>query len=273
MKRISLVILFFISFLTCFSQTPDELNEKKLNFNSIGDKTYIDSTYAENFQSDTISEKLIINSNWWHAVLAIIIFSFFVWIYYNYNNELNFSLKSMFSSVFFRQVQNIQSSVFNNFVIFLNIIFFVVFSLALFYFLNSNKSVSNLDISDLELYLFILLFIVGFYFIKLITAKIWTFIFDGKNFFKVYSISIKLANILASILLIFVVFIAIFNPFCNNFCLFTSFFIVVSVFILRLWRMLTDFFQQGFSFFYLILYLCTVEILPVLVVLKYFSII
>lgn len=73
-----------------------------------------------------------------------------------------------------------------------------------------------------------------------------------------------------ALLLVFVVILHIYTGIIGyRFCIFSGFAVLSGIYLLRVSRLLLIFVKRRISLFYLILYLCALEILPVLVTLKY----
>ncbi|MBN2892380.1 MAG: DUF4271 domain-containing protein [Bacteroidales bacterium] len=272
MKKI-IIILFLLSISLQFYAQKNDNNtpQNKIYDGFIGDKQAIDSSYAELLNVDLSKEEIIISKKWWVIFLLVVLFYFFIAVYYNFTDEFSSVFKSLFNAPFFRQTVTQQSSVVNSFILFLNILFFLSVSIILMlFFKNKNIQIFNNSVFTFSS---ILLVLVSYHFIKQLFAKIWAYVFEEKYLYSVYVVSMRIANVFMATFLLFFIFSAVFNPFCKEFCVFLSFLLILTVFILRVWRVFSEFFQYGFSLFYLILYLCTVEILPVLVVLRYFSVV
>ena len=95
---------------------------------------------------------------------------------------------------------------------------------------------------------------------------------NQQDLFTEYIITIYLSYRFSALFLVFLVILLaytrIFNP---DFLIVTGFIIFSLMFLLRITRLFLIFLKRNISIFYLILYLCALEILPVLVLLKYFT--
>ncbi len=263
--------MLFLIPVVASSQNYNETNKKKSeykgNFGSV-DFNYNKSEVlpVEHAQSD----KIQINSNWWYIPLFFIFFAFIVYIYYNYNQEINLIVKATFNNVFFRQLLNNKNSVIVSFINILNVAFFISVSVLSILFIDSYSIITHKD--SLLTYVIVLFSLSLFFLLKVITSKIWSLSIDKKIFSEINILSIKISNAFISIFLIFLIFITIYNPVFSERGLFLSIFFILIIFFLRIYKEFKEFFHQGLSLFYFILYLCTVEIFPVLITLKLFSI-
>lgn len=269
MKQILIILLFLGLFSNLSAQRQDSSIVQ--NIGQFGEKHIVDSLFSDYDVPTNATDNFNISKNWWVIILIIIGLIFFIILFFSFSTEITLVIKSLFNSVFFRQLLNQQNTVINNLLIFFNILFFLSISTIGYLYLSVTKSVEFS--SHLLLFLSVIGTLIVFYGWKIISSSIWAYVLDNNRFSTVYKFSIKIANVFLASFLIFFIFSAIFNPNCEVFCLKISFFLILIVFIIRLWRIFFEFFQQGFSLLYLILYLCTVEILPVLIVLKYFSIV
>ena len=238
----------------------------------IGEKHTIDSLFSNYVVPLNPNEEISIYKNWWIKFLLIISLFIFIGVYLSFLTELPIVIKALFNKAFFRQIIQQHSSVIKNLITSFNIIFFLSISVIIYLYLSIAKSIF-LIIGSFVLYLLVLVSIVIFHFLKIQIAKVWSYALDYKQFSKSYLYSVKISNVFLSTFLLFFIFSSLFNPFCKLVCIKIALLLVFIVFIIRLWRIFYEFFQQGFSLFYLILYLCTVEILPPLVVIKVFSIV
>ena len=271
--KLSLLIVFFISLvLQSSAQKTDSLTFPFPESGYIGENYTVDSLCTESVSNTNPNESFNISDGWWIKLLLIFSLFVFIGIYLSFFSELPIIIKALFNKAFFQQIYELQSSVIQNLLLAFNIVFFLSISVVIYLYLAIEKSIFLL-IGPFVLYLLVLSAIVVFYFFKVFAVKIWSFALNNEKFEIAYLFSIRISNSFLSTFLLFFIFSALYNPFCKLLCLKIVFFIILIVFIIRLWRIFYEFLHQGFSLFYLILYLCTVEILPPLVVMKIFSII
>ena len=156
----------------------------------------------------------------------------------------------------------------------------VIQSLLFFYFLATGLFV-YMSMNFYGLYLFYThgfysflvfsLLITLIYFIKIASIKILGFIFLQKRLVDEYIHNVKLFNITFSIILLPIV---ICIPFLNAYIIDeshliqTGFVLYIIIFILKLIRGFFVSYRQNVSVFYILLYLCTLEILPIALLIR-----
>jgi len=120
-------------------------------------------------------------------------------------------------------------------------------------------------------FLAISLFITLVYFIKIASIKILGFVFQQRKVVDEYLHNLKLFNITTGIILLP---ITISIPFLNAYLvdevhlIQTGFFVYIIIFIFKLLRGFFVSYRQSVSIFYILLYLCTLEILPLALLLR-----
>lgn len=120
-------------------------------------------------------------------------------------------------------------------------------------------------------FLVISLFITVVYFIKIASIKILGFIFQQRRVVDEYLHNLKLFNITTGIILLP---ISISIPFLNAYLvdeiylIHTGFVVYAIIFIFKLLRGFFVSYRQSVSIFYILLYLCTLEILPLALLLR-----
>jgi hypothetical protein len=130
---------------------------------------------------------------------------------------------------------------------------------------------NGIELHYFVFYLFIIAFVLSIYFIKYILSLILSFIFDEANISSEYIFNISLYNNLLGVLLIPVLCIYYFTTFDLNFILFyLALPLLTVVFFLRLIRLYLMGLTKGISYFYIFLYICTLEIIPLVVLFKIF---
>ena len=112
--------------------------------------------------------------------------------------------------------------------------------------------------------------ILAVYTLKTIVCKFLGYVFLVQDEFDEYLHNVNLFNKNIGLILFPVV---VLYPFINDsikpVILYSGLFFAAGLFILRLHRGFQIIMKKGISFFYLILYLCAIEILPILILLKF----
>ncbi len=270
MKKFLYILFFIFVFGTAYAQEQPDTNNIFTDFGTISVAQNIDTSNFATNQAELLRETIKFDSRWWITILLTIGLILFTVVYYIYHDEFTTTSKALFQGVYFRQIYE-QNVFYTNFLITLNILFYIETSILFFLYLTNYSLLALLN--NYTFYLITIGAILGFFSIKYVFAKFWEKIFEEKQFSQVYLSSILIANSVIAPVLLFLLFFILFNPFLSMTVFYISFSLFVIVFILRVLRLFSEFFYQGFSLFYLILYLCTVEILPILVAIKYFSIV
>jgi len=265
MKNFVLIIFFTVVFANINAQP----HNNEVVSDSFGDKNYVNlQLEIENELIENLPEtKFQIYNEWWQNILFLVYFIIFTLFYVKFNKEINVVFDAFLNKNTFNRIVISQNSSYNNILIVFNLLFLILIS-SLFFRILKDLTPYN-DYPSLLFFVSILFFVFVFYMSKLIAARIWGFIFEDKSFFKIFQVNLKIANLIQSIFLLIILFIATYNaniePHLVNF----SFFVIIITFLIRAFNIFREFFSKGFLFLYLILYLCTVEILPVLLFYRY----
>ncbi|MBN2662720.1 MAG: DUF4271 domain-containing protein [Bacteroidales bacterium] len=264
MKNIVLIFVFFILPTKFFSQ-----NNIDCSLNTFGAINYVDNQIElENLTYQNLPEPSFeFSSSWWQSVLFLSYLTILSFFYTKFNSEISTIFKAFFKKNIFNQLNVSQNTIFYNILVVFNFLFFILIS-TFFYRILRIQSPYN-TYSSLLLYISIFSVLFLFYHIKLFSAFFWGFLFEKKDFFKDFYVNLRIANLIQSVMLLFVLFITTYNVSLKANLIDLAFFVIISSFLIRVFNVLQQFFSKGFLLFYLILYLCTVEILPVLLAYKY----
>lgn len=164
-----------------------------------------------------------------------------------------------------------QNNPFNTFYFIILIInFFITLSIFVFE-LSKIYNLNFIPHSSFESFFKILSFIFIMYIIKILTSKILAFIFKYQEIVNIYLLIIFLLNSLMGVILLPVTLLISFlqeNISLN--ILNISFLIIILIFVIRLIKIFTiSFFYYSIRSYYLFLYICTLEILPLIVLFKW----
>jgi hypothetical protein len=128
------------------------------------------------------------------------------------------------------------------------------------------------DIPPSLLFLIASAFIVLLFGLKNAVLRITGFLFDSPKFFAEYSHNISLFNkILGVMLMPLIVGLLYADAVIHNMLIYTGLTMIVAFYLLQLVRGLEIISRKGFSVFYLILYLCTFEIIPIFILYRLFN--
>jgi hypothetical protein len=161
---------------------------------------------------------------------------------------------------------------FRNVSIGLHFIFYINMGLFIFYLMDYYNHSQQLFQSNFISILVYSAFVFIVYNIKSLTSKILGHIFEVQENFMIYSHNINLYN---KNIGLFLFPIIILYPFINEkfkpLIIYAGLLLLFIMFLLRSYRSAQIIIRKGISLFYLILYLCAIEILPVLLLVKVFS--
>lgn len=143
-------------------------------------------------------------------------------------------------------------------------------TLSLFLFLSINNFIANLSLVENKYLLFIIISVISFYLIRVIIILFAGYIFNTKDAanqqLKLY---INIDNIIG-VILIPILFLLLFLQ--SDFIFYAG---IILLSILYIFRWFQTFILgksiSGFSILHLFMYLCTLEIIPVLVLIKLYS--
>ena len=220
-----------------------------------------------NFQAEKGIPITTFNSDWMVGILlfaivlmAIVRFSFSKYLHKVLDSILNYQTASNLLSE--KNMRNLRGSIFLNFLFFVNLALFLVQYAV--YILSLNQENNNFIFF---LYSFLILIIV--YSVKAILIRLMGYIFgavkESKEYLHTVFIYNKNLGVFLLPIIISVPFIALYaTPILLNIGLF----ITLIFYIFRLFRGFKILFRQHVSIFYMILYLCALEILPLLMIYK-----
>ena len=122
------------------------------------------------------------------------------------------------------------------------------------------------------LLIFYLILLAGLFFGKMILVNITGHIFFSRNLFREYLYTGYSYNKLMGIIFLPLNFILVFSyGILKEFILFTSLSAMIILFIIKIFRGVVFSREKGVFSFYLFLYLCALEIVPILLLYKWFS--
>jgi len=279
----------YSGFVPSFKSLPDyngsELNENFLS--NINEKT-IHLHYKEDIKANSQSAKTLktyisakdkanfgyegktreSNINGWYVLLAILSISIFAWGKSLYQKYLYQIVESLFNYQLANRLYRDKNILFRNLSIGLQLLFSLNIGLFLYYLsIRYNlKNLTNLPLAN------ILIYSSGIFLFFQFKAALYKFI---GYIFKVqddFSEILHHVTIYNKALGLFLLPITLSIPFVNNHIqtglLFFSLFIISSLMLLVLFRGFQIVNKKHVSFFFLILYLCAVEILPVVILIK-----
>lgn len=213
---------------------------------------------------------LVVNVASWQVLILLGVIVLLGFVKAFSNNRFNQGIKALFNYTVAQEIIREEKVFFHRANIFSSIIHLVTLSLFVFQlgdFFNSGI----ISMQDFSSYLLILTFFVGMYFVKYIFSRILLFVFDDVSIAPEYIFNVSLYNNLLGVCLIPVVGVTYFMglPF-QSVLLYLAMPIFSIVFLLRLFRLFKIGRTKGFSYFYIIVYICSLEILPLVVLFRIF---
>jgi hypothetical protein len=149
----------------------------------------------------------------------------------------------------------------------LDIYFYAIFSLFIYQALKFYGV--DLPISNFVLYLFCILAVLGYFSLKRMFYSVTAMVSEGQAEASEYWFNLNNYNRVLGLFLFPVVVIIAFSPYFNHhFFLIFGLFITAIFYGMSLQRGILILLKKQFSIFYLFLYLCTLEILPLLLIFK-----
>ncbi len=260
----TIILLIFISTFV-FSQDT----KPQLTADTLGNTTFFSQqkTIENNYLESLPEPKFSINNNWWENGLFLLFLTILTIFYVKYTPEINLIFKSYINKNHYNQLKSTQNTIYNNTLTIFNFIFLIIISVIINIYIKDTEIAKK--INDKLIFPIILTIVYIFYQFKLLSALTWSYLFEEKIFFKDYYNNIRISNFIQSIFLITTLFIVTYIPFLQGKLFKTTIFIISISFIIRSLNLMLNNLSKGFLFFYVLLYLCTVEILPVLLIFKH----
>jgi hypothetical protein len=186
------------------------------------------------------------------------------------NSRFKQTIKALMNYSVSQEINREEKVFFHRANILLTILYVLVASLLLYQirdFLNN----TTLELHSFVFYLLIMGGIFSMYIIRYIFSLILAFIFDDTSISSEYIFNISLYNNMLGVLLIPILCVLYFTTLGFNVVLFyLTLPLLFVTFLLRLIRIYLIGFSKGISYFYIFLYICTLEIIPLVVLFKIF---
>ncbi|MCK4664650.1 MAG: DUF4271 domain-containing protein [Bacteroidales bacterium] len=206
----------------------------------------------------------------WIIYSIILIFVLISWVRIFNSKYFKNIIKSTYNYQISKRLFDEKNAVSQRTSFILNIVY--ILGVSLFSFLAFNYfNFKLLDFSDFETFMIFIVFFITIYVIKLIFLKILGFVLLSTKEFSEYIHNVFIFNKFFGFFLIFLI-IAI--PFINEnvryFLILSGIISFIIIYFFRVIRGLLICIKINLSIFYLILYLCTLEIFPMLILYKIF---
>ena len=266
--------LYFTPYNPSLKTTNKSSSNKVLS--TIDKKT--EKTITKTIQSEKSfisTDKLDISTGFGSTdwMLGIIVFSLilFSWIRVGYNRFYQTAIQASYNFFTARRI-NEEVNVTRNWVFhIMNFLFYINIALFLSQFLEYYHF-TIYKLQGILLFLTIFIAILVLYNVKSILFHLLDFLFLGKKAFFTYISTIFLYNKMIGIILLPIIALIPYVPkHITPWLFYAGTIIIIILYIFRIFRGLQICFKNRLSIFYLILYLCALEILPTLILFKVIS--
>jgi hypothetical protein len=185
-------------------------------------------------------------------------------------NRFKQTYKSLFNYRTAQEICNEEKVFFHRVNVTLTINYLIITALFV-YQLKEILNYINHESTSLIFYLFIIGVLLVLNAAKLIFAQLISFIFDVSQLGSDYTFNVTLFNNLLGVLLIPVLSIMYFTSVdFSDILTYVAIPVLLLCFVLRLFRLIVIGISKGVSYFYIFVYICTLEILPLVVMIKIF---
>jgi len=203
----------------------------------------------------------------WITIHLLICIGLIAWIQIYYRNRLKQIFKAFVGARYLNQLSRDGNIFRERIAIPLLVIYFVSFSLLIYLIFTEVLEKSLPDISELKLFSGIMLIIILLFFIKNVVITFIGNVFRNYLILSEYILTNFIFNLTIGLILIPVLIFSVYMH--SKEMVYTGLILWVLVFLYRIIRELfIGLSYQNFSLFYRILYLCTLEIVPLLVLTK-----
>jgi hypothetical protein len=204
----------------------------------------------------------------WILYILIGVFALLAWIRMVYNKYLVNLFEASFNYLRAVQVNNDPGIVQKRIFLLFNLVYIISGGLYM-YQIFDHYSIYPGGIEGFRLFLISTAFLTGLMLFRVIILKLTAVIFNRTKLFNEYLFHQFLFNKINGIVLLpFILGIAYTKGIAVSIIIYLSYTAIAAVLVLRVTRLLIFIFKNVVLLFYMILYLCTLEILPVLVIVK-----
>lgn len=206
---------------------------------------------------------------YWPSVLLFIVFALYVSIKVSAPKKIFKVFASVFSLQAAKQLLREDYKLNKRVSVFLSIGFLIVMAF-LVYITNNYFGLILEGVSPLKKYLFFLTIITSMYVIKFLMTYLLSFVISEEELGKEYSFNVFVFSQTIGVVLFPVVLCIQFSKYPAEWFLYPGLIICAGFFALRLFRgIVISVLEQNVGILYIFLYLCALEILPILVLIKF----
>ena len=218
------------------------------------------SYFSRNITSERVGD--------WYFVFIVGTIILFAWIKITFSKYVNNLLLSAFNYQLATKIYIERVVIHRRISFAIDLIYFITGSL----FLLNIYCFFHLDflkISASGIFIIFFLFLIVLMFSRILIMRFIGHIFDRYSFFSEFLYHFFIyTKVIGIVLIPFVLLIPYASDPLHNILIYSSLSIISMIYIIRLFRAITYAFNNVLLLFYLILYLCTLEILPVVVIIK-----
>lgn len=253
LKKINAIIIFLFLFSQFVFSTPYK--------NALGDTSYLNLLkQAKTIQTNT--EFLVNGEILSKFVIFSVIFLVIAYIAIIFSGENKIILKSIFNRKIFFELFETQSPAVNSLLFLYKIISILL--LGYLFILIKNNFFSQIAINNVIVFFIPLLF----YLFESVFLKLFNIVFELKELNKIFSQTESITGLIIIPSLILIFFIINFFPDKAALLIIISIIILLLFYTIRTYNIFSFFSAKGFSKLLLLLYLCTIEILPIVIFVK-----
>lgn len=252
-------------------RTDTQEKNKKVSKQIETSSQFTSTQSPKELKSELDSPVNSLSGDWWLMGVLLFILFLFAFIKMHFNNKLKLYQRALVSYQLFSKMYKEQNSITQKLSLLLSSLFYLNISLIAIYTVNYFSNLESPAI-NFTTYLLILLFFVLIFTILAILNKALAFVFEAQKVINEYLYNTFFVNrILGVTLLPFAIFYPYLPDFISKYALFLAWILVLFSFIPKWFRGLQISFNNRIPFFYMFLYLCTLEILPILILIKLVS--
>ncbi len=249
-KKIIFIFFFLIVVIKLWSQ----------NYTSgFGDTAYINNVLAQIDKSARVDTQFFYYQDMIKLAILIVFSGFLTYIYLNYTEENKVISQAFINKKISFQLFEVQSANYLQILQFFTFAFLLVSGFYLYLsFHHASKKISAI----------IILVPFAFYFLVFLSSKIWQKVLDTPEVKDIIILNTQITAVIAlPVVFLSIFFVALLPKLYNSMFILPPLFLLL-IYATRLYNLTIYFFHKKLSLLLLILYLCTVEILPFLLLLK-----
>ena len=219
-------------------------------------------------------ELKVLNTDYWIPGVLFFCFVVFVYLKAQYNKKFNEHLNIFFSARTLSKLSREEYALNNRFSLSMILIFILTSSLFIYQLNNKYNWIQAMHGNEIGIYIKIVLIITGLFFSKIFTLKIIGILFGKPQEAEEQIFNISLFNKITGLFLLPVLICFMFiNTGYKNLFIYLVGILFVLMFVYRIVRSFSGYLSDPhFSKFYLFIYLCCLEVIPLVVIIKFFII-